>query len=127
MQVFRTDTAAAAETIDLAGQLRVKPTGIAAVWSGLVDFARRKPISAAGGVILVLAVLIAIFAGVIAPHDPQAIGVTDKFAGPGADNALLGTDQLGRDILSKSIFRGMPHAWQGKGQGTFQPSAVAMV
>lgn len=103
MQVFRADTAEVAESIDLAGQLRVKPTGIAAVWSGLLDFTRRKPIAAAGGLILVVAVLVAIFAGVIAPHDPQAIGITEKFAGPGADNALLGTDQLGRDILSRLI------------------------
>jgi peptide/nickel transport system permease protein len=103
MQVFRTDTGDAAESIDLAGQIRVKPTGIAAVWAGLIDFGRRKPIAAAGGVILVLAIFIAIFAGVIAPHDPQAIGITDKFAGPGADGAILGTDQLGRDILSRLI------------------------
>ncbi len=103
MQVFRADTVEVAESIDLAGQLRVKPTGIAAVWSGLLDFTRRKPISAAGGVILVVAVLVAIFADVIAPYDPQAIGITEKFSGPGADGAILGTDQLGRDILSRLI------------------------
>ena len=101
MRVFgTTDTV---EQSDLATQLRVKPAGIAAVWSGLRDFARRKPVSAAGGVVLVVAVLVAIYAGVIAPYDPQAIGVAEKFAGPGTENAILGTDQLGRDILSRLI------------------------
>ena len=100
MQVFQADSA---ETIDLAARVRVKPTGASAVWSGILDFTRRKPIAAAGGAILVLAVFVAIFAGVISPHDPQAIGITDKFAGPGADSAILGTDQLGRDILSRLI------------------------
>ena len=97
MQVFRADTAVAAETIDLAGRVRIKPTGIAAVRSGLLDFSRRKPIAAAGGVILVVAVLVAIFAGVIAPHDPQAIGIEEKFSGPGTGDALLGMGRRGRD------------------------------
>lgn len=100
MAVFNTS---AVEETDLAASLRVKPTGVAAVGSWLWSFARQKPIAAAGGVILIFAVLVAIFAGVIAPHDPQAVGVTDKFAGPGADSAILGTDQLGRDILSRLI------------------------
>ncbi len=101
MRVFgTTDTV---EQSDLAAQLRVKPAGLAAVWSGLRDFSRRKPIAAAGGVVLALAVFVAVFAGVIAPHGPQEIGVAAKFAGPGTENALLGTDQLGRDILSRLI------------------------
>ncbi|MCH8988654.1 MAG: ABC transporter permease [Chloroflexi bacterium] len=101
MRVFgTTDTV---EQSGLAAQLRVKPAGIAAVWSGLRDFARRKPVSAAGGVVLVVVVLVAVFAEVIAPYGPQEIGVATKFAGPGTENALLGTDQLGRDILSRLI------------------------
>lgn len=94
----------AVEQADLATQLRVKPTGIAAVWSWVWDFARRKPIAAAGGVVLVLAILVAIFAPVLAPHAATDIGVAPKFAGPGAEGTLLGTDQLGRDIFSRLIY-----------------------
>ena len=94
----------AVEQADLATQLRVKPTGVAAVWSWLWDFARRKPIAAAGGVVLVLAILVAIFAPVLAPHAATDIGVAPKFAGPGAEGTLLGTDQLGRDIFSRLIY-----------------------
>ena len=100
MQSFNTDTV---EQTGLATQLRVKPEGLAAVWSGIRDFSRRKPVAAAGGAVLIMAVLVAIFAGVIAPYDPQEIGVAKKFSGPGVDNAILGTDQLGRDILSRLI------------------------
>ena len=100
MRVFPTG---AVEQTDIATLVRVKPTGVNVVWSGLRDFTRRKPIAAAGGFIVVLAIFVAIFAGVIAPHDPQGIGIATKFSGPGTENALLGTDQLGRDILSRLI------------------------
>ncbi len=101
MQVFHSETAG---TVDLAEQVRVKPTGIAAVFSGLKDFARRKPVAFGGGVVLVAAVLVAIFAGQIAPYQATDIGVAGKFLGPGQEGTLLGTDQLGRDIFSRLIY-----------------------
>ena len=100
MQVFRTDTVAES---DLAAQLRVKPTGLAAVRSGLVDFARRKPVAAGGGVVLLFTIIVAIFAPYIAPHSQEAIAVAPKFSGPAVEGAPLGTDQLGRDIFSRII------------------------
>tara|TARA_Y100000588_G_scaffold175059_2_gene189121 strand:- start:14287 stop:15057 length:771 start_codon:yes stop_codon:yes gene_type:complete len=39
----------------------------------------------------------------IAPYDPEQVGVATKFAAPGAD-AILGTDQLGRDVLSRLMY-----------------------
>jgi ABC-type dipeptide/oligopeptide/nickel transport system permease subunit len=101
MRVFRSETAG---TVDLAEQIRAKPTGLAAVFSGLKDFARKKPIAFAGGVVLVAAILVAIFAGQIAPHEATDIGVAEKFLGPGQEGTLLGTDQLGRDIFSRLIY-----------------------
>ena len=101
MQVFRSDTA---ETIDLADQVRVKPTGPAAIYPAIKDFARRKPMAFAGALILVAAVLCAIFADVIAPHNATDIGVGGRFIGPGGDGTILGTDQLGRDIFSRLIY-----------------------
>ena len=66
--------------------------------------ARKKPIAFAGGVVLVAAILVAIFAGQIAPHEGTDIGVAEKFLGPGQEGTLLGTDQLGRDIFSRLIY-----------------------
>ena len=101
MQVFRSKTAG---TVDLAEQVRAKPTGFAAVFFWLKDFARRKPVAFGGGVILVAAILVAIFAGQIAPYQATDIGVAGKFLGPGQEGTLLGTDQLGRDIFSRLIY-----------------------
>ena len=101
MQVFRSDTA---ETVDLADQVRAKPTGLAAIYSGIKDFARRKPMAFGGAIVLTAAVLLAIFADVIAPHEATDIGVGGRFMGPGAEGTPLGTDQLGRDIYSRLIY-----------------------
>ncbi|CUV01514.1 Dipeptide transport system permease protein DppC (TC 3.A.1.5.2) [hydrothermal vent metagenome] len=101
MQVFRSDTA---ETVDLADQVRVKPTGLAAIYSGIKDFARKKPMAFMGAIVLIAAVLLAIFADVIAPHNATDIGVGGRFMGPGAEGTFLGTDQLGRDIYSRLIY-----------------------
>lgn len=53
--------------------------------------------------VVVLLVIVALFAGLIAPYDPDAIELTNRLQGPGGSH-LLGTDELGRDILSRIIF-----------------------
>jgi peptide/nickel transport system permease protein len=67
-------------------------------------------LTGAVGLMLVLVLTImAIFAPLIAPHDPTA-GALDKRLKPpfwqekGSKNNLLGTDLLGRDILSRIIY-----------------------
>ncbi|WP_330332425.1 ABC transporter permease [Streptomyces sp. NBC_00536] len=56
------------------------------------------------GLALVLGLfLVAIFAPLIAPHDPYAQDLTNTLQAPGGDN-LLGTDSLGRDQLSRIIY-----------------------
>ena len=100
MAVFRTDTA---EEAVLTGDVRQKPTGIAGVWATVWSFSRRKPLGAIGAVIIALAVAMAIVAPWAAPHDPESVGVAKKFSPPGTENAALGTDHIGRDILSRLI------------------------
>lgn len=57
---------------------------------------------AIGGVILVLLSLVAIFADVVAPHDPLAQDLLNRFA-PRSSEFWLGTDAFGRDIVSRLI------------------------
>jgi peptide/nickel transport system permease protein len=62
-----------------------------------------------GAVFLVLLVLAAVFAPWVAPHDPAAQSLSDRLAPPGwaADGTWdhpLGTDNLGRDVLSRLIY-----------------------
>jgi ABC-type dipeptide/oligopeptide/nickel transport system permease subunit len=65
---------------------------------------------AAGGVLLVI-VASAVFAPWIAPHDPLAVNIRHRLAAPawmegGTAAHFLGTDQVGRDLLSRMIFGG---------------------
>jgi peptide/nickel transport system permease protein len=56
----------------------------------------------AGAVITLLA-LVAIAAPLLAPYDPSAVDLTNTVAGISGSH-LLGTDQLGRDVLSRLIY-----------------------
>jgi peptide/nickel transport system permease protein len=61
------------------------------------------------GGILALVVVSAVFAPLIAPYDPNAIDIINRLAPPawapgGSTAHLLGTDELGRDILSRIIY-----------------------
>ena len=53
--------------------------------AALLDFTRRKPLGAAGAVVLIIFVLVAIFSQWLAPYPPDQIGVAPKFSGPGGD------------------------------------------
>jgi peptide/nickel transport system permease protein len=57
----------------------------------------------AGLILLLLVVLPAIFAPLLAPDDPFALGAK-PFLRPGAAGHPLGTDHLGRDVLSQILF-----------------------
>jgi len=55
-----------------------------------------------GGLIVVIAVAVALFAPLLTPHSPIETDLLNNWSPPTADN-LLGTDRLGRDILSRLI------------------------
>lgn len=61
-----------------------------------------------GSILLLLCILIAAFAPYVAPHDPTAANLLHRLQPPswtgGEGNYILGTDQLGRDILSRIIY-----------------------
>ena len=80
--------------------------------STILRFSRRKPLAALGAIIIIFAVATDVYADYIAPYDPENVGVakcesgdktTRKFCGPGTEGALLGTDNIGRDVLSRLI------------------------
>ncbi|WP_413099324.1 ABC transporter permease [Streptomyces sp. Inha503] len=59
---------------------------------------------ATGAVLLALVVLMALLAPVLAPHDPLAQDLAHTDAAPGVHGHPLGTDQLGRDLLSRLLY-----------------------
>jgi peptide/nickel transport system permease protein len=58
---------------------------------------------ATGFVIVVVVLLCALFAPVIATHDPDQLDVLNRFADPSLGH-WLGTDQLGRDMFSRVVY-----------------------
>jgi peptide/nickel transport system permease protein len=57
-----------------------------------------------GSGLLAIPVLTAIFAPVISPHSPTYLDLTQILEAPGAPGHILGTDSIGRDLLSRIIF-----------------------
>jgi peptide/nickel transport system permease protein len=68
-----------------------------------LDFCRRKPLGTVGLIIVLLFAIAGIFAGWIAPYDPEENDFNSMMVAPGLEH-LLGTDQFGRDIFSRLVF-----------------------
>ena len=64
---------------------------------------KEKPLSIIAGVVILLLILVALFADVLAPFPHDEVNIVDRMQAP-SGRYLLGTDQLGRDLLSRLIF-----------------------
>jgi peptide/nickel transport system permease protein len=73
------------------------------VWKGLLWQARRKPLGAVAALILLVLVVTAICAPLLAPHDPYKQSFRARLQPP-SQQYLLGTDTIGRDLLSRIIY-----------------------
>lgn len=67
------------------------------------------PAALIGAVVLVCVVVTAVFAPAIAPHGPNQQSIQDSLLPPawehgGSSKYLLGTDRIGRDVLSRTIY-----------------------
>lgn len=73
---------------------------------------RRNWRAVVGGVLFITVVLVSLFANLIAPYDPLEINLANVLRAPSFEPApdgtvhIFGTDQLGRDVLSRIIFGG---------------------
>lgn len=64
----------------------------------------RNKLAIIGFVIVMILILVAIFAPMIATHEPNTVNVTGTFLKPGVDGHILGTDNYGRDLFSRIIY-----------------------
>ena len=76
---------------------------LAALYTGWLTL-RGNTMAMVGLIILLLLLFIAAFAPFLAPHDPFVQDLAGRLQPPGSEGHLLGTDSLGRDILSRIIF-----------------------
>ena len=75
--------------------------------TALADFVARmvkeQPLGVGGGIVVVLLILVAVLADVLAPYGFLEVHLRDRLQGSSAQYPL-GTDQLGRDLLSRVIY-----------------------
>lgn len=64
---------------------------------------REKPLGTAGAVIVLILLFVGIFAHFLAPHDMNKINLASRLKPPSSEY-VLGTDNLGRDLLSRIIY-----------------------
>ena len=78
--------------------------GEAETWKDQVKtLIRQNKLAAASAVLILLIILAAVFAPFVAPYDHLAQSLTDRLQTPSVAH-WLGTDELGRDVLSRIIF-----------------------
>ena len=81
---------------------------VRALWSTI----KRKPLGAASALLILAIVLTAIFANVLSPYDPLDADPTIRLARPSAAHPF-GTDDIGRDVLSRIIHGSRISLWVG--------------
>src|SRR5262245_44795744 len=88
------------------------PTVTLSRWQALKLTARRKPLGVASAVVILVVVLTAIFADVLAPYDPLEAKPEKRLARPSWEHPF-GTDDIGRDVLSRIIYGSRISLWVG--------------
>jgi peptide/nickel transport system permease protein len=73
-------------------------------WRGVWRKFRKRPGAVLGAVLLLVIVLAAVLAPWVAPFDPNQGGIIQRLKPFGFEGHILGTDELGRDMLSRLIF-----------------------
>ena len=101
-----TDTVAFTDPIDRFAEQAVPVTRVRGYWQSVFFRLRQDPVTLAFGAVVLLIVLAAIFAPLLAPFDPYAESIIGRLKPFGWHGHWLGTDELGRDMLSRLLFGG---------------------
>lgn len=94
-------TELSAKAITMSTASNVRSPGF---WTGVAFRLRRDPVALIAGSIIVALVLIAVFAPLLAPMDPFEGRTIRRLRPIGTEGFPLGTDELGRDMLSRLIY-----------------------
>ena len=84
----------------VVGEIARSPGYWATVWRRF----RRDPVAMGAALVILALILVAIFAPYIAPQDPYRGMTLRRLRPPGTEGFPLGTDELGRDMLSRLIW-----------------------
>ena len=72
-------------------------------WNAIWKFIKTKSLGAAGGAIILIMILATIFADFITYHDPYELSYDLQFSPPSLTHPF-GTDEFGRDLLTRCIY-----------------------
>jgi peptide/nickel transport system permease protein len=101
-----TDFAVIDRPLDTFDEQAGPATRVRGYWRSVLYRLRHDPVTLFFAAIVLLIVLAAIFAPLIAPFDPYKESVVGRLKPLGWRDHLLGTDELGRDMLSRLIYGG---------------------
>lgn len=73
-------------------------------WSTVIRRFRRDPVAVAALIVVLALILMAIFAPLVAPGDPYRASMLRRLRPIGTEGFPLGTDELGRDMLTRLIY-----------------------
>src|SRR5580704_2366744 len=82
-------------------------------WQGVVRRLRRDPLTFVCAAILLTIAVMAIAAPFVAPADPYKASMLNRLLAPGTPHHVLGTDELGRDMLTRLIYGGRLSLFMG--------------
>jgi peptide/nickel transport system permease protein len=101
-----TDTIVLSDPRETFAEQAPPATKVRGYWQSVVNRLRHDPVTLVFGAIVLLIVLAAVFAPVIAPFDPYAESIIGRLKPFGWHDHLVGTDELGRDMLTRLLYGG---------------------
>lgn len=102
-------TPVAPASIDV-GQVAMQSRGY---WTTVFQRLSRDRITLLFGCVIVLIVLSAVLAGILSPYDPHKASMIKRLKPIGTAGHILGTDETGRDMLSRLLFGGRLSLFMG--------------
>jgi len=98
------NTVQVASRLPIQDQQDAPATVVRSYWQSVGYRLRHDPVTLFFGAVVLAIILMAIFAPLIAPHDPYKDSIIGRLKPFGWRGHILGTDELGRDLLSRIIF-----------------------
>jgi peptide/nickel transport system permease protein len=100
------DTVVLHPTLDTFEEQAPPATRVRGYWQSVFYRLRYDPVTLVFAAIVLLIVLAAVLAPLIAPFDPYKESIVGRLKPFGWRDHLLGTDELGRDVLSRLLYGG---------------------
>lgn len=82
-------------------------------WATVGQRLKNDPVTLAFGGLVLIIILLAVFAPLLAPYDPADASMIRRLKGIGTPGHPLGTDETGRDMLSRLLYGGRLSLFMG--------------